>query len=234
MISERYRSEYTGEFVISDTTWRDGVKIQQREWIPNQIQNHWISGRAAVIGSNSDRSMFDHTRLQRHRGGLHGRKRLQTYGALDTWRDMRLDFYATTISEELDSLSKKVHYDITPFFTRRVMYHEMTAVYTTAPKVLANPGKFYLIPHSVPMSNLALPLYIAAFDGHQEIYMLGYNQELTHYERSWMQDIENVMRAYSGVQFTLVGAASNMPEDWKKLANVRCMTHRKFVTHCDI
>ena len=55
MIQTRYRSDYTGEFVVTRTRMANGRGQQSREWIPNSIDNQHISGRAAVIGSAVDR-----------------------------------------------------------------------------------------------------------------------------------------------------------------------------------
>ena len=76
----RFRVDYAGEFVITGSTWGSGKKTETREWIANPIENQHISGRAACIGSAFDQGTFDYTRLQRHRGGLLGSKKLQTYG----------------------------------------------------------------------------------------------------------------------------------------------------------
>ena len=54
-MSERYRTEYDGEFVIINNTIKDGKKIQEREWIENPIENQHISGCAAVIGHGQSR-----------------------------------------------------------------------------------------------------------------------------------------------------------------------------------
>ena len=70
MIKEQYRCDYEGEFVITESKWAAGKKTQNREWVANPITNQHISGRAACIGSDIDKVAFDHTRLQRHRGGL--------------------------------------------------------------------------------------------------------------------------------------------------------------------
>ena len=52
MIQERYRADYEGEFVITESRWSGGKKTQNREWVANPIDNQHISGRAACIGSN--------------------------------------------------------------------------------------------------------------------------------------------------------------------------------------
>jgi len=75
MISERYRKDYTGEFIILNTAWSGGKKRTQREWMPNPVENHHISGRAACIGSAVDKPEFDFTILQNHKGGLLGSKK---------------------------------------------------------------------------------------------------------------------------------------------------------------
>ena len=51
----RYRQDYAGEFVILETRWTKGKKVERREWIENPIQNQHISGRAVCIGSNEGR-----------------------------------------------------------------------------------------------------------------------------------------------------------------------------------
>ena len=54
-MSERYRTEYDGEFVIVSNIVKEGKKLQEREWIENPIKNQHISGRAAVIGHGQSR-----------------------------------------------------------------------------------------------------------------------------------------------------------------------------------
>ena len=76
----RFRQDYAGEFVVIESRWISGKKEEKREWIPNPIENQHISGRAACIGSTFDQGTFNYTMLQRHRGGLLGSKKLQTYG----------------------------------------------------------------------------------------------------------------------------------------------------------
>jgi hypothetical protein len=72
MITARYRTDYDGEFIVTQSTWSGGKKRQKREWVANPIKNQHISGRAVCIASDHDLPNFDYTRLQRHRGGLLG------------------------------------------------------------------------------------------------------------------------------------------------------------------
>lgn len=222
MIEPRYRKDYVGEYVITSTNWRQGLKAQAKEWIPNSIINQHISGRAAVIGSTNDFERFDHTRLQRHRGGLQGKKRLQTYGTRDIWRGMRLDFYVSTDQVELNKITAKD-------------YQETTAVFTRAKFCLRHPGKFYLIPLAPPICDLAMPVYLSVFDGHREIFLLGYDRDLrAGRSDAWIRDIDQIIKAYEACEFVLVGTESNMPDLLKTNRNVSCINHRSFITRCDI
>jgi hypothetical protein len=217
----RYRTDYAGEFVILETRWSGGKKEQSREWIANPIENHHISGRAACIGSDFDANRFDHVRLQRHRGGLLGSKKLQTYGVGNIAASMRLDFAVETCAAQLAALKESG-------------YAEKNIVYTTARQCLAWPGEFYLIPLSPKLLDIATLPYLAAFDGHQEIFMLGYNRETAVENATWSQQVRNVVDAYPAVKFYFVGEASNMYEAWLEPANTQSMTHREFIGYCDV
>jgi hypothetical protein len=75
---------------------------------------------------------------------------------------------------------------------------------------------------------------MAAFDGHKEIFLLGYNNETPVVDKNWIAYLNSVFQAYSSTAFVLVGTASNMPPAWRSNRNVRCIKYREFVTHCDI
>ena len=221
MIEARYRRDYSGEFVITETRISDGRTEQTREWIPNVIENHHISGRAAVIGSRTDQERFRYQKLQRHRGGLLGKKRLQTYGTGDLWQDMAFDFFVTTDRSQSQAMADSG-------------YDTRSTIYTNANICIENPGRFYLVPFLQPIDNLALAIYLAAFDGHQEVFMLGYNIDTVGGTAAWILDVASVISAYAATQFVLVGTESNMPESWRGYRNVAVMTYRKFISYCDI
>jgi hypothetical protein len=88
-----------------------------------------------------------------------------------------------------------------------------------------------LNPH---LSAEALPLYLAAFDGHKEIYMIGYNKESPNTRDDWIQQVASVIRAYSGTKFIMVGNKDNMPEEWLALPNTDNFTYRHFISYCDV
>lgn len=217
----RYRSDYAGEFVILETRWTGGRKTENREWIANPIENHHLSGRAACIGSDLDAWQFDHRRLQRHRGGLLGSKKLQTYGTGAIAQQMRLDFTVATDQSDLDQIMDK-------------KYQEQNIVYTSPRYCIQNPGEFYLIPYKPRITDIATIIYLAAFDGHKEIFLLGYNDEMPGEHKEWAQQIATIFQAYSGVKFYLVGQKTRMPDAWLNCANAQHMTYLDFIGYCDV
>jgi hypothetical protein len=134
---------------------------------------------------------------------------------------MELNFYASTDNTQITKLSSR-------------SYHDTVPCYTNSKLCLRNPGSFYLIPFQPQLHDLALPLYLSAFDGHKEIYMLGYSLDIQISKPQWIMDIAQVMQVYHAVQFFLVGTENNMSADWRNLDNVSCMTHRQFISHCDV
>ena len=224
MIQERYRRDYDGEFIITRTTIKNGQKHQEREWIPNPIENNYISARAVVIGSSTSREQFPIQRLQGHKGGLLGKKRLQTYGSEGCWKELQCDFYIDTVSNELPEIVNS-------------SYNDRVAVYTDAKKCITYPGEFYMIPYNVNLiSDAALAMYVAAFDGHREIYCVGVDgldskQEIN---RKAVAHIAGVIKTYPKTQFIFVNNNSNLHPEWRQCSNYQHMTYREFVSNCDV
>jgi len=216
----RYRADYAGEFVILESKWSGGKKTETREWIPNPIENQHISGRAACIGSGVDCQLFDYTRLYRHRGGLLSSKKLQTYGVGDIALEMSLDF---TVETNQATLQKIINQE----------YCVDNIVYTTAKKCIENPGQFYLIPQRPHIVDIATIVYLAAFDQHKEIFLLGYHKETPNPRTNWVDEITDIFKSYP-VNFYLVGEPTLMYDEWLNCANVRTMTYLDWISYCDI
>jgi len=224
MIQERYRKDYDGEFVIIQTIIKNGQKLQEREWIPNPISNNHISARAAVIGAGTSRERFPIIKLQGHKGGLLGKKRLQIYGSEGCWRELQCDFYVDTVSNDLSDI---IYSD----------YNNRVAVYTNAKKCMAYPGKFYMIPYNVNLiSDAALAMYVAAFDGHKEIYCIGVDglDSKGSVSRKAVAHIGSVIKAYPKTKFIFVNNTSNLYPLWRQCSNYQHMSYKKFVTNCDV
>lgn len=221
MITERYRKDYTGEFIITNTAWAGGRKRTSREWIPNPIENHHISGRAACIGSVSDGVHFDFTVLQRHKGGLLGSKKLQTYGTGEIAKHMRLDF---TVEKDDEILKQLVQQN----------YFKENIVYTTPRNCIKYPNVFYTIPHNPPVIKQVASAYLAAFDGHKEIFLLGYNNDAELGHIDWALHLEKLISAYSSTKFYHVSHKPQTPTSWLGYNNLTQMTHKEFIIHADI
>ena len=221
MIAERYRTDYTGEFIITQSVWSGGKKRQRREWIANPIENQHISGRAVCIGADHDFDQFDYKILQRHRGGLLGSKKLQTYGLGFAAKQMRLDFTVETDDGLLRELMDS-------------HYYQDNIVYTTPRNCLKYPGVFYLTPYNPVLVKHALAVYLAAFDGHKEIFMIGYNQHTDTGNSAWQAHVSQVISAYPGTKFVIVGTPHHAPDAWLEFANVERMTYREFISYCDV
>lgn len=220
MITERYRRDYDGEFVITETKIADNTTKQSREWIPNVITNDHISGRAAVIGSDLDRKLFEWRRLYRHKGGLLAKKKLQTYGQATMCNEMPFDFLVAGDEKSAKHIVKS---------TKPVT----AAVFSSASVCLNHPGQFYLVPYLPTIDPLAQAVYLAAFDAHQEIFLLGYSSATPSGNKSWQSDVARVFEAYPNTQFYVVGRG-DMHDSWRSCANVEHMQYRKFITYCDI
>ena len=217
----RYRADYPGEFVILESKWSGGKKSETREWIPNPIINQHISGRAACIGSDIDQTRFDYVRLQRHRGGLLSSKKLQTYGTGSISKQMPLDFTITTNNQLINDILESG-------------YQQTNIVYTTPKNCINHPGDFYLIPMRLNIVDMASIVYLAAFDGHKEIFLLGYNKLIEGGQIGWESTIADIFSAYPGTQFYLVGEKTIIPEIWLNCANVSVMDYDTWISYCDV
>ena len=222
MIVARYRKDYTGEFIITKSKWAGGKKEQTREWVPNPIENHHISGRAACIGSDVDFEYFDYRRLQKHRGGLLGSKKLQTYGTGNIASQMRLDFTVETQPDILGSILEK-------------NLHKDNIVYTSPRQCLQHPGSFYFVPYNPVLLKEVLLMYLAAFDGHQEIFLLGYTNQIDAGSTAFEHQVSQIIQAYSSTKFYVVAAFQHhIPQSWLVHSNVQVFNYRQFIGYCDV
>jgi len=224
-MEERYRSDYEGEFIITNVVVRNGKKIQDKEWIENPIQNQHISGRAVCIADGASRSQFPTHRLENHKGGLLGRLRLQTYGTGRVADEITCNFY---VSRQPTVLEKCIEKE----------YTIHTTCYTSTTNCLKYPGEFYLVPYKLLGSDPLLAAYIACFDGHKEIFLLGYDYIN---DKTTTTELTDLMNTYKGTKFTRVssGVKTNQtdnqtPEDWKWCTNFSEMTYAEWISYCDV
>lgn len=220
MIKKKFRDDYVGEFVVLETMISNSVSIQKREWIANPVVNKHISGRAAVICSRVDKKKLPWNRLHKHKGGLLGTKKLQTYGSGDFWKDMRFDFFVSKNQQHIQEMVS-------------AKYTETTVCYTTPKLCLQYPGNFFVVPYLPALDVIAIPIYLAAFDSHREVFCIGLDVDVSAGTRQWTEDINLVFSTYDSTQFYLV-TDGNLPEIWIGNPNVKPMSYRQFIFYCDI
>jgi hypothetical protein len=243
-LSKKYRRGYTGEDIIVERK-HDG----QRWWdvtetVANAVTNNQISNRAVIIGNSPGRLDFNLNNLKKS-SGLLGAKTLQTYGCNALYRDFATDFLVATgnngIIEEIAN---------SPYVNDHI-------VYTNSIHLLEHPGKFYLIPYDPYADAGTTAAYIAAFDGHKKIYMLGFDgydlpgynnnvyADTNGYDSKWGFDIEGdklinnrvqLCNVYNDVDFVwvTVRGTNTMPEPLKWVNNFRQISFRDLVLECDL
>ena len=241
-IHKRYRSGYYHEDIITERSLEFHTWNQTVEQVPNAITNNQISNRAIAIGNNPTRLGFDLTALK-HASGLLGANTVQTYGCNALYRDFQPDFLVALGPDIVEEISKS-------------NYIKDNIVYASATDLLEYPNKFYLIPYNPYADAGTTAAYIAAFDGHKKIYMLGYGEHDTDnvnfnvyagthgydaYEADinsdkWIANRQKLFNVYFDVDFVWVTPHGRnlIPELLKYCPNFRQIDFRTFVLECDL
>ena len=242
-----YSDEYEGEFVIHNIEYKDGKKIEDREWVPRTVTNDDHRGYAFVIGNGTGRTKqnFNVKLIENHSGGLLANKRAQIYGCNALYRDIKSSFLIATSEAMVDEIAK-------------TDYPDNNIVYTTAKNVVKYPGRFYLIPQNISYFNSgAVATYIAAFDKHKDIYLLGFDNQkdpelndnvyagTKNYnsanesilDAKWLANMRRIFDAYKETT-TFHWVSPNpdylFPEDWNWCKNVKKLDYVKLISDMDI
>lgn len=239
---KKYREDYTGEKIVTERTHSHGIWNDVYEFIPNAVTNNQISNCAAVIGNGPSRLTFDLNNLKNY-SGLLGATTLQTYGCNALYRDFTPDFLVAIgnngIVEEIADHR----------------YHRTNIVYSNAIHMLEHPNKFYLIPYDPYADAGTTAMYIAAFDGHKKIFLLGFEGQDTPginvnvyantngYDRTkvavsdidqvWVQNRKLIFDTYYDTEFIRVGGGI-IPTSWKYCPNFRQISYRDFVLEANL
>ena len=241
-VAKSYRKDYTGEDIIVErkkegTHWYETV-----ETVPNAVTNNQISNRAVVVGNSPTRLEFNLQNLKKF-SGLLGADTLQTYGCNALYRDFTPDFLVAHGNDIVKELSESE-------------YINNNIVYTNAIHLLEYPNKFYLIPYNPYADAGTTAAYIAAFDGHKKIYLLGFDeQDSENYNfnvyagtngydavdaeilsDTWITNRIELFNLYNDVDFIWVTprGCSTVPESHKYCTNFRQISHRDFVLETDL
>jgi len=241
-VAKSYRKDYTGEDIIVErkkegTHWYETV-----ETVPNAVTNNQISNRAVVIGNSPSRLGFDLANLKKY-SGLLGADTLQSYGCNALYRDFTPDFLVAVGNEITKELSTSE-------------YVKNNIVYTSAIHLLEYPNKFYLIPYNPYADAGTTAAYIACFDGHKRVYLLGFDEQdspgqnfnvyagsngYDHIDTEilsskWIDNRLELFTLYNDVDFVWVTphGRSNIPESHKYCTNLRQISFRDFVLETDL
>lgn len=242
-IKQLYRHQYTGENVVVNLAHEGGQWNSEVEWIPNAVFTSKTTTQAVVIGNGVSRLGFDLNLLTNHKGGLLGRNKLQTYGCNALYRDFKSDF--------LVAVGNKIVAEIAELSS----YTTNNIVYTNATHMLDYPKQFYLVPQDPTWNAGAIAAYLACFDGHKKVFLLGHDgfdspgsnnvyldtngypsSEDIQSEAFWVATMFKVMTTYPEVQFIRVMPTPNhyVPDMWKPCANFSQIDFRGFSLMADI
>jgi len=247
-IKQMYRSNYTGEDIITELTYEGGDWHRTVEHVSSAVTNRQISNRAVVLGNGPSRTeLYPNGNLfqllDSHKGGLLAAGAVQTYGCNAIVRDYTPDFVAANDEMAQEIVEKGYNYN--------------TIIYGTNAMVLSYPGKFYMVPQAPNWDMGATAAYLACFDGHKTVYLMGFDlhsgnaayqfnvysgtrgypltESLTtevYFEKTMLQ----VMNLYPDVDFVRVSPTKDfyMPDSWKYQLNLRQITFREFVLEVDL
>ena len=243
-LTKKYRIDYTGEDIIVERRQENHTWHNVTETVPNAITNNQISGRAVIIGNGPNRLTFDLNLLKKPQGLL-GATTAQTYGCNALYRDFTPDFLISTGNNGI----------VTEIASSN--YVNNNIVYTNNLHLLEHPGKFYLIPYDPYADAGTAAAYIAAFDGHTKIYLIGFDGhapdghnhnvyadtngydakwdfEIDH--NKWVQNRKQLFDVYDDVDFVWVTPFGRnlIPEDLKWCGNYRQISFRYLVLECDL
>lgn len=242
-LKQIYRATYAGETIISELVHEGQEWSTKTEYIPNSVFSTHTTKQAVVIGNGETRLGFDLTHIANHKGGLLATDKLQSYGCNALYRDFTPDFLVTVGKE----ISKEI---------AGSGYTADNIVYANADEIVNHPSKFYLIPQNVYYDAGALAAYLACFDGHKKVFLLGFDNYQTNtsvnnvYKNTngYLADadlqngtffelsMQRVMQTYNTVEFIRVMPSASywIPPSWEKEVNFKQISFRDFVLEADI
>jgi hypothetical protein len=243
-----YRSNYAGENVVTTLTLEGGNWQPETEYIANNVFNTFTTNQSIVFGNGESRLEFDLVHIANHKAGLGGANKLQTYGCNGFYRDFTPDFLVAVGNDIVKEIAESG-------------YCDNNIVYANGQHLLEYPNKFYLVPQNLAYDAGALAVYMACFDGHKKIFLMGFdhydiipgqinevvnnvykntNGYLNTDDRQnhvfWHKTLLQVMTTYTDVEFVRVMPTPNWvcSSEYISLPNFRQIDMSTFVTEADI
>jgi hypothetical protein len=254
ILKRLYRKDYTGEDVKTVGLYLDQEWHYQKEFVANPFTDLPFNNRAVVIGNGISRTEFDLTHFLPSRETTawgefapwvqaKHKKRFNTYGCNALYRNFQPDFIVATGEDIVKEIADSDYIDD-------------NVVYTNAHTVMEYPEKFHYIPQDPNYNSGAMAAYLAAFDGHKRVFMLGFDgidsttdnynayagtnaypsKDTAINESYWTSSLYSIMKLYDDVEFIRVAPTSTFrsPEAWKYLLNYRTISFRQFVLEADL
>jgi hypothetical protein len=251
-IYKEYRKNYSGQDVNTvglyiDTKWK-----YEKEFISNPFINLTpLKEHAVVIGNGISRLGFDLKHFLSFKSGIldtqwnkaYSPRKFYTYGCNALYRDFKTDFLIATGDEIIKEIAESDYCNNNVVYANDWVLSEYT-------------GKFHHIPQNPGFDSGAIAAYLAAFDGHKKVFLLGFdgNDSLeTNYnvyintngypknnqivpEEFWIRSLDSIMNTYSDTEFIRVmpKVSYRTPEPWKYRLNFRTIDFRQFVLEADV
>ena len=161
MSNRFYTSDYTGEMVSANTSWRDRHNPNSMTWVEKTIFNEDHPRIAHVIGNSKSRSRFNLALLKGQTGGADGVRSVgQSYGCNALFKDFSPTFLICTVPSICKDIAES-------------NYGDDNIVYSNVKNIMSYPGQFHLYPKLFTANAGTLALRLACADGHTKIFMIG-------------------------------------------------------------
>ena len=231
-IKKLFRNAYVGEDIYSAATYTEGKWSYEKEYVAKTLNHQGFDKKAIIIGNGISRLEFNLAEFQKP----YIKKRIQTYGCNDLYKDYIPNFLVVTRPDAIEKVNQ------TGYCVDHVVYSSSSAI-------LQYPGAFHLIPQDPSWNSGSIAAYLACFDGHSVVYLLGFDGNDTPdtnnnvYERTERQNdsfmsltMTHVFKTYPLVDFVLVNSTSRgyMPAAWYGVTNLRRIGFRDLVLECDL
>jgi hypothetical protein len=242
-LNKKIRRGYVSEDIIVERKLEGGRWHTTTESVPSRVSNKQISNTAIVIGNGINRLGFELLNFKKS-SGLLGARTVQTYGCNALYRDFNPDFLVAVGNNGI--VDEIAEYG----------YTNEHIVYSSAMHLLEFPGKFYLIPHDIYADAGTTAAYIAAFDEHKTIYLLGFDgQEPGNWNNNvyagtagydatnfvvdhneWILNRKQLFDVYDDVDWVWVTPKGTniIPDLLKPCLNLRQISFRQLVLECDL
>lgn len=252
-LQKLYRKDLTEDQINVIGLFKDNEWKYQKESVPLlQIKN--LSTCAVVIGNGNSIHDFDLTTILPYREitawgevgpWIHKRQRRNffTYGCNAIYRNFKPDFVIATGNDFIKEIAESD-------------YCTGNFVYANSKHLESYPHKFNFIPQNPEFNAGAIAAYLAAFDGHKKVFMLGFDgvdnstdnynafADTPNYpakndpisEEYWNRSLNAVMKTYNDTEFIRVcpSASFRQIDSWRYHANYRQIDFRRFVLEADV